>query len=278
MIDGLEVRRWPTPSRWGGVLLLVVLAVCIAGPAVAPHDALATDLAHRLEPPSYRFPLGTDRLGRCQLSRTLVAARLSLGLAVLAATGVTLVSLGLASLSVLGGRFVDRFVRGLINVFISFPSLVLALAVVGVMGPSASAAVAAIAWTWWPSETRLARSLLFTARQRDYIDAAWLTGVSPFRILLRHMLPQVAPTLAVRFSLELGSVVLALSTLSFLGLGAQPPLPEWGVMLNEARPFVMTAPYLLLGPGLGLIATVAACNLIAEGLRQRLDSREASNW
>jgi peptide/nickel transport system permease protein len=245
---------------------------------IAPHDPLATDLTHRLEPPSAQFPLGTDRLGRCQLSRTLIGARMSLGLATLAATGVTLLSVLLASLAVLGGRWADGLVQSLVNVFISFPPLVLALAVVGVMGPSAGAAVSAIAWTWWPSETRLARTLFQTARQREYIDAAWLAGSSPLQILMRHMLPQVGPTLAVRFSLELGSVVLALSTLSFLGLGTQPPQPEWGVMLNEARPFVMTAPYLLLGPGLGLIATVGGCNLIAEGLRRRLDLREAQSW
>jgi peptide/nickel transport system permease protein len=278
MADLLRMRRWPKSSLWGGGLLLAILMLCVLGPVITPHDPLTGDLSHRLEPPSMNYPLGTDRLGRCQLSRTIVATRISLGLAALAAGGVTLLSLFLASVSVLGGRWVDGLVRRLVNVFISFPPLVLALAVVGVMGPSAGAAVSAIAWTWWPSETRVARSLLRTARQREFIDAAWLASVSPLRIFVRHMLPQVGPALAVRFSLELGSVVLALSTLSFLGLGVQPPQPEWGVMLNEARPFVMTAPYLLLGPGLGLMLTVGACNLLAEGLRQRLDLREAQGW
>lgn len=264
---------WPRSARWGAALVVAVAAVTITGPFLVPHDPLAGDLARRLEPPSFDFPLGTDRLGRCQLSRTISGARISLGLALFAASAVTAVSIGLASVAVFGGRWGDGAMRRVVNVFISFPPLVLALAVVGVMGPSAAAAVTAIAWTWWPSETRLVRSLFLTARRRDYVDAAWLAGVSPFGILVRHLIPQVGPALAVRFSLELGSVVLALSTLSFLGLGTQPPQPEWGAMLNEARPFVMTAPYLLLGPGLGLIATVAGCNLLAEGIRQRIDSR-----
>ncbi len=266
---------WTASSRWGAGLLLVVMLLCLLGPAMTPHDPLQGDFDHRLEPPSVAYPLGTDRLGRCQLSRTMAAARMSVGLAVLAAGSVTLVSVALASFAVFGGRWADAMVRRGVSVFLSFPPLVLALAVVGVMGPSAGAAVSAIAWTWWPAETRLARTLFQSARQKEFLDAAWLAGAGPVRILLRHVWPQVGPALAVRFSLELGSVVLALSTLSFLGMGAQPPQPEWGVMLNEARPFVMTAPYLLLGPGLGLMMTVAGCNLLAEGLRRRVDRREA---
>ncbi|MBK9169021.1 MAG: ABC transporter permease [Bryobacterales bacterium] len=272
-----DARRRGT-ARWGLALIVCVAAAALLGPWIAPHDPLRGDVERRLEPPSREYLLGTDRLGRCQLSRTLVGGRTSLGLAVLGSAAVTSVALLMGALGAFGGRLADRIVTRLINVFISFPSLVLALALVGVMGPSAAAVVAAIAWAWWPSEARVVRSLFHTARHRDFVDAAWLAGVHPVRILTRHVWPQVGPVLAVRLSLEVSSVILALSTLSFLGLGTQPPHPEWGVMLNEARPFVTTAPHLLLGPGLALIVSVLGCNLVAEGLRERMDVRQPEEW
>lgn len=262
----------------GAVLLAVVVVITLAGPWIAPHDPLAGDIARRLESPSWEYPLGTDRLGRCQLSRTLVGARTSLGLALLTSLLVSTIALTVGAVGVFGGRLTDRVVSRVIDVFISFPSFVLALALVGVMGPSATALVAAIAWTWWPAEARVTRSLLHTARHRDFVDAAAMAGLHPAKALYRHVWPQIGPVFAVRVSLETGSIVVAFSTLSFLGLGLQPPYPEWGVMLNEARPFVSTAPHLLLGPGLALIATVLSCNLLAEGLRERLDARQAHGW
>lgn len=258
--------------------LLLAATVVLAGGWLAPHDPLEGNLDHRLQGPSLKYPLGTDNLGRCQLSRTLAGARRSLGLAALTAGLVTLVALTLGALAAFGGRRIDRIVLALVNVFISFPSLILALAVVGVMGPSVWAVVLAIAWAWWPSEARIARSLLLTARNRDYVDAAWLSGVSTGRILIRHIWPQVGPAIAVRLSLEVGAVTLALSTLSFLGLGTQPPDPEWGVMINEARPYLDLAPHLLLGPGLGLGLSVFGCNWLAESLRKKLDLRQAYEW
>lgn len=262
-----------------GIILLAVVSLgTLLGPWMAPHDPLESNMERRLEPPSREFPLGTDRLGRCLLSRTLVGARTSLGLALLTSVTVTAIALLVGAVGAFGGRWADRIVSRCINVFISFPSLVLALALVGVMGPSSTAVMAAIAWTWWPAEARIARSLLHTARHRDFVDAATLAGVHPLRIFRRHVWPQIGPAFAVRVSLEIGSIIIALSTLSFLGLGLQPPHPEWGVMLNEARPFVVTAPHLLLGPGLALILSVLGFNLLAEGLRERLDARQAHEW
>jgi len=262
----------------GAAMLIAIAFVTLLGPRIAPHDPLEGDIERRLESPSWEFPLGTDRLGRCQLSRTLVGARTSLGLALLTSVIVSAIALAVGAAGAFGGRLADRVVSRVIDVFISFPSFVLALALVGVMGPSALAMVWAIAWTWWPAEARVARSLLHTARHRDFVDAAALAGVHPARVLYRHVWPQIGPAFAVRISLEMGSIVVAFSTLSFLGLGLQPPNPEWGVMLNEARPFVSTAPHLLLGPGLALILSVLSCNLLAEGLRERLDVRQAHGW
>ncbi len=269
----------PNPSLiWGLRLAALLLLVALLSPSLTPHDAYAINLDRRLEAPSFEYPFGTDRLGRCVLSRTVLGTRASLGLALLASAGATVAALALSVVAVFGGRAGDRAVRLLIDVFISFPSLVLALAFVGIAGPSAFAAVTAIVWAWWPSEARVMRSLLDSARHRNFVDAAFLAGVHPVRVVVRHILPQVGPALAVRTSLEMSSVIVALSTLSFLGLGLQPPHPEWGTMLNEAWPFVGTAPHLLFGPGLALIASVLAFNLIAEGLRVRVDSRQLQEW
>jgi peptide/nickel transport system permease protein len=266
-------------SAAAGLALVAIVSLSAAlAPWIAPHDPIAGSIQHRLQPPSWEFPLGTDWLGRCQLSRTLSGARTSLGLALLTAILVSSVALSIGAIGAFGSRWADRVVSRLIDIFISFPSLVLALALVGVMGPSANAVVLAIAWTWWPAEARIARSLLHTARHRDFVDAARLAGVHPLSVFYRHVWPQVGPAFAVRVSLEMGSIVVAFSTLSFLGLGLQPPFPEWGVMLNEARPFVTSAPHLLIGPGLALILSVLGCNLFAEGLRARLDARHAHQW
>lgn len=258
--------------------LIALFVVLLAAPWLAPHDPREIHLDARLEPPSSRYWLGTDALGRCQLSRTLHAAPRSLGLAIVIAAAVNATAIALAAIGVFGGNLADRAVSALVNVFISFPPLILALAVIGVVGPSMLAIALAIIWAWWPAETRVARSLLRTARRRDYVDASILCGVPLLKVLWRHILPQVAPALAVRFSLEVAGVVLALSTLGFLGLGVNPPDPEWGMMLNEARPYVTRAPHLLLGPGLALCLSALACNIYAENLRSSLDERLARAW
>lgn len=268
----------PRALPWGLGLAGVVTLVGVFGPLLAPHDPLAVDIAYRLAPPSWAYPLGTDSLGRCLLSRTLAGARVSLALATATAGAVLLIAIALASVAVLGGRLLDRVVMRTTDVFLGFPALVFALALAAVMGPSPTAGALAIVWAWWPVETRVVRTLLHTARHRDFVDAARLNGVAPVSVLLRHIAPQVVPALAARFSLEVAGIMLALATLGFLGLGVQPPAPEWGVMLSDARPFVATAPHVLIGPGLAISASVLTFTLIAEGLRDRFDRRREVEW
>ena len=154
----------------------------------------------------------------------------------------------------------------------------LALAVIGFMGASLEASIIGVAAAWWPSNARLVRALVMSAGERDFVRAAYLAGASRTRVVLRHILPQILPPLAVIISLETASVLLALSSLSFLGIGAQPPTPEWGAMLNEARPFFAQAPHMLLVPGLAVMLAVLAFNLVGEGLRDLLDKREPFTW
>ncbi len=267
-----------------GLCLLAPLLLLLLWPtAWLPHDPLAQDLLRRLEPPSGTYWLGTDVLGRCVLSRVLAAARLSLG-AALAASAVLL------ALALLWGvtaawcahsvrwRLVDALLMRSADVLLGFPTLVLALAIIGVFGPSVLTVLSALIVAWTPGLARIVRILALQALQRDYVAAARAAGLSHLRIVWRHVLPQLLAPLAALASLEAAGVLLALSTLSFLGLGAQPPTPEWGVMLNEARAFFQTAPHLLWAPGLAVLWSALAFNLLGEGLRERLEPRLPLRW
>ncbi|WP_372841616.1 ABC transporter permease [Phaeovulum sp.] len=236
------------------------------------------DLLARLAPPSAAHPLGTDHLGRDVLSRLIGAVPVSLGAAIATMAAILSIALPWGLTAALAGGKVDALLMRLADIVMAFPTLVLALAVIGFMGASLEASIIGVAAAWWPSNARLLRALVLSARQRDFVRAARLAGASRARVIVRHVLPQVLPPLAVIVSLEMASVLLVLSSLSFLGIGAQAPTPEWGAMLNEARPFFARAPHMLLVPGLAVTLAVLAFNLIGEGLRDLLDQREAYRW
>ncbi len=236
------------------------------------------NLLTRLAAPSAAHPLGTDHLGRDVLARLIGAVPVSLGAAFSTMAAILAVSLPWGVVAALAGGRVDMVMMRLADIIMAFPTLALALAVIGFMGASIEAAIIGIAAAWWPSNARLVRALVLSASQRDFVRAAHLGGASRLRTVLRHILPQVLPPLAVIISLETASVLLALSSLSFLGIGAQPPTPEWGAMLNEARPFFSQALHMLLVPGLAVTLAVLAFNLVGEGLRELLDKREPYRW
>lgn len=256
-----------------GILLLALSPLIVNLPAPEKMDLLA-----RLAPPSAEHPLGTDHLGRDLLSRLIHAVPVSLGAALAAMAAILLISLPWGIVSGLAGGRVDMVMMRFADIIMAFPTLVLALAVIGFMGASLEASVIGVAAAWWPSNARLVRALVLSAGQRDFVRAAYLGGASRLRVVLRHILPQVLPPLAVIISLETASVLLALSSLSFLGIGAQPPMAEWGAMLNEARPFFSQAPHMLLVPGIAVTLAVLAFNLIGEGLRDLMDKREPFQW
>lgn len=243
---------------------------------VTPPEKM--DLLARLAPPSEQHLLGTDHLGRDVLSRLMGAVPVSLGAAFATMMAILAVALPWGVIAAVAGGHVDMVMMRIADMIMAFPTLVLALAVIGFMGASLEASIIGIAAAWWPSNARMVRALVLSASQRDFVRAAYMCGASRLRVVLRHILPQVLPPLAVIVSLETASVLLALSALSFLGIGAQPPAPEWGAMLNEARPFFAQAPHMLLVPGLAVTAAVLALNLIGEGLRDLLDTREPYKW
>lgn len=270
----------------GGRVGLVLGLVMLAGFGLLGLSPMVFDipppeemnLLTRLAAPSAAHPLGTDHLGRDVLARLIGAVPVSLGAAFATMAAILAVSLPWGVVAALAGGRVDMVMMRLADIIMAFPTLALALAVIGFMGASIEAAIIGIAAAWWPSNARLVRALVLSASQRDFVRAAHLGGASRLRTVLRHILPQVLPPLAVIISLETASVLLALSSLSFLGIGAQPPTPEWGAMLNEARPFFGQALHMLLVPGLAVTLAVLAFNLVGEGLRELLDKREPYRW
>jgi ABC-type dipeptide/oligopeptide/nickel transport system permease subunit len=256
-----------------GFALLVLVTPWLGLPPPEQMDLLA-----RLAPPSAAHPLGTDHLGRDVLARLVGAIPVSLGAALGTMAAILAISLPWGFVAAFAGGRVDMVMMRLADIVMAFPTLVLALAVIGFMGASLEASVIGVAAAWWPSNARLVRALVLAASQRDFVHAVRLAGASRARIVLRHVLPQVLPPLAVIVSLETASVLLALSSLSFLGIGAQPPTPEWGAMLNEARPYFQQALHMLLAPGLAVTLAVLAFNLVGEGLRELLDERKPYQW
>lgn len=262
----------------GAVIIGLLLAAGLLAPWLAPHDPLHIDLGSRLKPPDRDYPLGSDQLGRCELSRLLYGARLSLSTG-LAASALALglgMALGLAA--GMGGRRLEALLRGAMDVGLAFPSLILALALTGLMGPSPlslALGVAAASWPWW---ARFVRGLTLTAGQREFVLGGAAAGVRGARLIRRYILPQIMPPILAAASLKTGWVILALSGLGYLGLGAQPPTPEWGAMLQESRLYMVKAPWLMLAPGAAVTLTVLGFNLLSEGLRDALEIRKAGQW
>jgi peptide/nickel transport system permease protein len=257
-----------------GVLIVgLIAAAAIAAPLVVPHDPTAVDARAILAPPSGEHWLGTDNLGRDIFSRLVYGARWSLGAAGAAAVAIVLVGITVGVISGYVGGLVDDVTMRIVDVLLAFPSLVLALAIVGTLGPSLQNVLIGMVSVWWVEYARVMRGLTLGVRGREYVTAAQCAGATAGHVMLRHILPNVVPSVLVLATLELGGLILAISGLSFLGLGAQPPTPEWGTMLNDGRPFFQRAPQLMIYPGLAITLVVVGCNLLGDGLRDVLDPR-----
>ena len=261
-------------ALFGLIIVLIFITLAILAPLIAPHNPAAQQLNERLLSPSLTFPLGTDQLGRCQLSRLLFGAQISLGSAIVA----SLLALGIGvCVGVLTGYFggwLDAVLMRIVDLILAFPLLVLALAITGIIGVGMISVLIGIVSVWWASYARIVRSLVLSVRERPFIEAARATGVSPFKIIIRHILPNVITPVIVLATLEMGNLILAVAGLSFLNLGVQSPTAEWGAMLNEGRLFLRRAPQLMIYPGLLISLTVLGFNLLGDGLRDALDPRQ----
>lgn len=255
----------------GVVALFVVLA--LAAPVVAPHDPTSMFPLRRLEGPSLAHPFGTDHLGRDLLSRLIYGSRWSLGTVALATVLILAIGITVGAVAGYYGGLLDEILTRIVDVLLAFPSLVLALAITGTLGPGIINVMIGLVSIWWVSYARIVRGMVLALRERPFIEAARCLGIRDRRIILRHILPNILPSVVVLATLEMGELVLALTALSFLGLGAQPPTPEWGAMLNDGRPFIFAAPELMIYPGIAISLMVVGFNLLGDGLRDLLDPR-----
>ncbi len=263
-----------SPLTVAGLVLIVVFSLsALLASVLAPANPLDQKLSQRLKPPSPAHWLGTDQLGRDVLSRLLFGARISLtvGLVVVGTAGTFGTLVGLVA-GYTGG-LVDEALMRVTDVFLAFPALILAMAIAGALGPSLNNAMIAIAVVTWPVYARLVRGQVLSLREREFVEAARSLGASTARILWRHILPNTLAPILVQASFDLGGAILSAAGLSFIGFGAQPPTPEWGVMISDGRKYVSTQSWLSLFPGLAILLTVAAFNLIGDGLRDSLDPR-----
>jgi len=269
----LDFRRNPLAMAGLGTAVLLV-ALTLLAPLLATHDPAAQNLADRLARPSAAHWLGTDELGRDLYSRLLYGGRITLGMVV--AVVVLVAPLGLAIGCIAGyfGGVADRVLMRVTDVFLSFPRLFLALAFVAAIRPGATSAIAAIALTAWPPYARLARAETLTIRNTDYIAAVRLTGARASRIILRHVAPMCLGSLVVRVTLDMSSIILTAAALGFLGMGAQPPSPEWGTMIATARRFILEQWWVPTIPGIAIFVASLAFNLLGDGLRDVLDPKQ----
>jgi peptide/nickel transport system permease protein len=226
---------------------------------------------------STAHPLGTDKLGRDILSRLLFGARWSLGLALVATLLISATGVLVGAVAGYAGGLLDDVLMRIVDALLAVPSLLLALAIVGTLGPGIGSVVLGLATIWWVGYARVVRGLVLSLRERTFVEGSRALGASDTRIVLRHVLPAIVPAIAVLASLEMGELILAIAGLSFLGLGAQPPTPEWGAMLNDGRSFLFTAPSMMLYPGLCISVAVLGFNLLGDGLRDALDADAASH-
>ena len=258
----------------GVIIIVCLLIMAVGAPRLAPHDPLAQDLSQRLLAPGGRFPLGTDDLGRCVLSRIIYGARTSLLIALSIVAAASIVGLLLGLLAGYFGGHVDEVIMRLVDIMLAFPGIIFALVVVGILGPSLLNVMIGLALVHWTGYARLMRGSVLSVKEQTFVEAARAIGAGPLRIMFRHLLPNCLAPLVVMATLGMGHIILAAAALSFLGLGAQPPVPEWGAMLNSARLFMRTQPYLMTFPGLAIMATVLGFNLLGDGLRDALDPRQ----
>jgi peptide/nickel transport system permease protein len=257
----------------GAAMLLVLALSALFAPALVPRDPLSQNLDKDLLAPSIEYPLGTDKLGRDILSRTIYGGRVSL------LVGVTTVSLSLTiglllgSLSGYCGGWIDQLLMRLVDILMAFPGILLAIAFTAVLGPGLDHVILALCLIGWTGYARLVRAEILGLREREYVQAARALGCRPKRIIVRHLLPNLLPPLLIQATFGLAAAIVAEGSLSFLGLGVEPPTPSWGSMLNDGRQFLLVAPHLTTFPGLALMLTVLALNFVGDALQDRLNAR-----
>lgn len=252
-------------------LAVAVIATALLAPVIAPDDPSAVALENKFAPPSAAHPLGCDHLGRDVLSRLVYGTQTSVG-SVAAIIGIVLVlGFTVGAISGYAGGAVDSSLMRFCDVFLTFPTFILAMFLIGVLGTGMVNVILAVALTHWAWYARIIRSMVLSLKNRDYVLAAKVAGTGRFKTVVRHILPPIIAQLLILCTLDIGHMMLHVSGLSFLGLGVTPPMPEWGVMISDARQFIWTHPLLIMLPGAMIFVTVMAFNLLGDALRDSFD-------
>jgi peptide/nickel transport system permease protein len=259
--------------RVGAAIVLVAALAALAGPLLSPHEAATQELARRLEGPSLSHPFGLDELGRDILARILAGARISLMVGIAVVSVSSLAGMFFGSLAGYFGGLVDDAISRVIDVLMAFPGILLAIALVAVLGPSLTNVVLALSVIGWVGYARLVRGQALRAREFEYVQAARALGAGAPRIVVRHVLPTAFPAVVVQATLGMAGAIIAEAALSFLGLGVQPPTPSWGTMLDAGRSHLFDAPHLTIFPGLSIAILVLGFNFLGDGLRDRIDPK-----
>jgi peptide/nickel transport system permease protein len=275
-LNWLRLRRNPL-AMIGLCITLVLLFAALFAPLLAPHDPITQDLGRRLLPPlTAGNLLGTDDFGRDILSRILYGSRTTLYIVLLVILTAPVAGLIIGTVAGYFGGWTDIALMRLTDIFLAFPKLILALALVAVLGPGIENAVLAIALTAWPPYARVARAETLTVRSSDYIAAVKLQGAGPIRVIWGHIIPMCLPSVIIRVTLDMAGVILTAAGLGFLGLGVQPPLPEWGLMISAGRKYLFEQWWVATMPGLAIFIVSLGFNLLGDGLRDVLDPKSTS--
>ncbi|WP_338572799.1 ABC transporter permease [Erwinia billingiae] len=269
----LGLKRHPLAMS-GLLVVLLMLLLSLAAPLLTPYDPGFQDLANRLARPSTLHWLGTDELGRDIFTRILFGGRTTLGMVIAVVLITAPIGLFIGCIAGYAGGLLDKTLMRITDIFLAFPRLILALAFVAALTPGVESAILAIALTAWPPYARLARAETLQFRHSDFIAASRISGASPLRIVLRHIMPLCVPSLIVRVTLDMSSIIITAASLGFLGMGAQPPSPEWGTMIATARRFLFSEWWVPLMPCIAIFLTSLAFNFLGDGLRDVLDPKE----
>jgi len=272
----------PMPTAWrrlardrlallGVIVLATIVVLAVVAPLVARHDPVEINPANKLQGPDAEYLMGTDNLGRSIWARLVWGTRLTLGTATIAMALLLFIGVVVGTISGFYGGWIDDVIMRGVDIVLAFPSLILVLAIAGMLGPSLRNVLIGLVAVGWTTYARVVRGMVLSIKEREYVEAAWALGAPPLRIAVRHILPNVISPVVVLASLDMGNILLSIAALSFLGLGAQAPEPEWGRMLSDARPFMQTSPHTMIFPGLAIFVCVMAFNLLGDGLRDALD-------
>lgn len=245
---------------------LSFIVIIIMLPLFAPNNPNVTDFLHILSEPTIQYPFGTDQLGRCLFSRILYGMRISLAMSLIMVGIISLIGILLGIFSGFYGGIIDTVLMRFSDILLAFPGLIFAIAVAGLLGPSLLNTGLAVALVWWPKYARVTRGLVITEKNKDYVSSARLSGAKFHQIITANIFPNIVSQLLIIAMIDIGGMIIAIAGLSFLGLGAQPPTPELGCMLNEGRIYFQTAPGMLLFPGLAILVMVVFFNLFGDHL------------